>query len=61
MPVSTDVGALTKKFALGTVTGSTKNLGEEKHVASLDTSGDEDYPGDTDPKIIGMCDGSIVI
>lgn len=61
IPVSTDVGAKTKKFALGTVTGPTKNVGEEKHVAPLDTSGDEDYPGDTDPKAIGIKDGTIVI
>lgn len=58
LSVSTDVGALAKVVALGTVTGSTKE-GDE-HAASLDTSGDEDYSGDTDPKAVGLVDGAIV-
>lgn len=57
-PVPTDVGALTKVLAVGTVTGSAKE--GECPVAPLDTPGDEDYSGDTDPKAVGLKDGTIV-
>lgn len=58
LPLSTDVGALSKVLAVGTVTGPAKE--GECPVASLDTPGDEDYSGDTDPKAVGLVNGTIV-
>lgn len=59
LSVTTDVGALSKVLAVGAVTGSTSE-DDGRHVASIDTSGDEDYSGDTDPKAVGMECGTIL-
>lgn len=61
MFVLMDVGVVMKKLVLGIVMGLIKNVGEEKYVVLFDIFGDEDYLGDMDFKVIGICDGIIVI
>lgn len=53
-----DVGVLIKVVVVGIVMGLVKE--EEKFVVFLDILGDEDYLGDMDFKVVGICEGVIV-
>lgn len=62
MSSSPVVGALSKVLAVGTVTGSALGDADGKYTPkiSIDTSGVEDVPGDTDPKAVGILEPTIV-